>query len=241
MSIRYFSAVMEAKIGGGTRKLVLLKLADCANDDGVCWPTYETISKHCETERRNVMRYIKSLKEDGLVKVEHRMGPNGNRSNYYILNYQAIKSRGGNIDTRGVVNSTLGWWRDCHPEPSLEPSLESKDKTLVSKADACDESLLKTWNDFAEENGLAKLRGITDQKKKIAMQCFTHYKKVKQQIGQTVQITTLAEFAEAYLAAVNGLMTDFHRGASGWKASYDFIFAKQVMENVITTNELRRK
>ena len=133
------------------------------------------------------------------------------------------------------------------PSPANPPLINTDlltntdNKANVSKADACDESLLKAWNEFAEENGLAKLRGITDQKKKIAIQCYNHYKKVKQQIGQTVQITTLAEFAEAYLAAVNGLMTDFHRGASGWKASYDFIFAKQVMENVITTNELRRK
>jgi hypothetical protein len=138
-------------------------------------------------------------------------------------------------------NGTLNSPKNGTQNQSLEPVNEPVIKNKVSKADACDESLLKTWNEFAEENGLAKLRGITDQKKKIAIQCYNHYKKVKQQIGQTVQITTLAEFAEAYLAAVNGLMTDFHRGASGWKASYDFIFAKQVMENVITTSELRRK
>ena len=38
MSMRLTSEAMLLKVGNPVRKLVLLKLADQANDNGECWP-----------------------------------------------------------------------------------------------------------------------------------------------------------------------------------------------------------
>lgn len=44
-----------------SEKLVLLALADCANDEGVCWPSMATLAKKCSKSDRTVQACIKAL------------------------------------------------------------------------------------------------------------------------------------------------------------------------------------
>lgn len=44
-----------------SEKLVLLALADCANDEGYCWPSIETIKKKCSKSERTVQNCIRTL------------------------------------------------------------------------------------------------------------------------------------------------------------------------------------
>jgi predicted transcriptional regulator len=67
------------------RKLVLLKLADNASDQGECWPSYQHIADQCEISRRSVMNHVAALCESGLMRKETRSGPKGNGSNFYRL------------------------------------------------------------------------------------------------------------------------------------------------------------
>ncbi|MFS1524472.1 helix-turn-helix domain-containing protein, partial [Microbulbifer sp. 2304DJ12-6] len=46
---------MKVKVGNPLRKLVLLKLADNANDQGECWPSYQHVADQCEISRRSAM------------------------------------------------------------------------------------------------------------------------------------------------------------------------------------------
>ncbi|HGJ5882077.1 helix-turn-helix domain-containing protein [Arsenophonus sp.] len=63
---------MNTQVGNPARKLVLLKLADHANDEGICWPSYESIAKQCEISKRTVIRHIAELEKQGLVQVFQR-------------------------------------------------------------------------------------------------------------------------------------------------------------------------
>jgi len=76
---------MKTKVGNPLRKLVLIKLADNANDVGECWPSYQHIADQCEIDRSTVRRHIKHLEEQHLLKIENRDGPKGNSSNLYLL------------------------------------------------------------------------------------------------------------------------------------------------------------
>lgn len=60
MSVRIMTAVWAADLPA-TEKLVLLALADQANDDGHCWPSAMTIAKKCGQGERTVRRAIQSL------------------------------------------------------------------------------------------------------------------------------------------------------------------------------------
>lgn len=68
-------------------KLVLLKLADRANDDGECWPGQDTVAASCSMSERSVMRHIASLEALGCLSVDRRKGEDGRReTNVYHLN-----------------------------------------------------------------------------------------------------------------------------------------------------------
>lgn len=46
---------------------MLLKLADNANDDGICFPSYQYIADKCEMTRRSAISHIEYLIKMGLV------------------------------------------------------------------------------------------------------------------------------------------------------------------------------
>ncbi|EEY6032974.1 helix-turn-helix domain-containing protein [Salmonella enterica subsp. enterica serovar Saintpaul] len=89
MSMTLMARAMAIKTGNPIRKLVLIKLADNANDNGECWPSYQHIADHCECSRSAVRSHIDALIGMGVLTKENRMGINngkGNTSNVYYLN-----------------------------------------------------------------------------------------------------------------------------------------------------------
>lgn len=64
-----------------SQKLVLLALADCANDEGHCWPSIATLAKKCTRSERTVQGVIRQLEDAGhLTRQEVR----GKGCNYYL-------------------------------------------------------------------------------------------------------------------------------------------------------------
>ena len=63
-------------------KLVLLKLADCASEDGSgAWPAVKTIAKHCGIHERTVQRSLRELEAAGYIEVQRPS--NGTLPNVY--------------------------------------------------------------------------------------------------------------------------------------------------------------
>ncbi len=89
MSMTLTARAMSIKTGNPIRKLVLIKLADNANDNGECWPSYQHIADHCECSRSAVREHVEALIEMGLLQKLNRPGVKngkGNASNIYTLN-----------------------------------------------------------------------------------------------------------------------------------------------------------
>ena len=72
MSIKLMTAVWENDQTNGSERLVLMALADMANDAGVCWPSYLTLARKANISRRSAIRYMHSLINKGLVRKEYR-------------------------------------------------------------------------------------------------------------------------------------------------------------------------
>lgn len=118
--------------------LVLLALADQANDEGFCWPTQETIAAKARCSVRSVKRAIDSLKRAELLRIEHRGNDGygkGRKSNIYHLNVGAefslkselrdnlaLKSVGvvDNLDKNGTFPRDLNKGSDWHSNPEGE-------------------------------------------------------------------------------------------------------------------------
>jgi len=110
MSINHILLAMKAKVGSASRKLVLIKLADNANDAGFCHPSYKHISDHCEMTKRSVMAHIARLEKEGFLAKTSRKTPKGSTSNQYKLTILG----GENISPRTSHSF----------EPVIEPVIE---------------------------------------------------------------------------------------------------------------------
>ena len=88
MSLILMAQAMKMKVGNPLRKLVLIKLADNANDDGKCWPSHSHIADHCEITPRSVMNHVKALEKAMFLTVEHRVKDNKKQSNMYHLHFE---------------------------------------------------------------------------------------------------------------------------------------------------------
>lgn len=85
MSIKLMTMAFNASVGNPVRKLILIKLCDNANDDGVCWPSYARIADQCEVSKRCAMEHIKWLSENGFLEVESRFKHGNQTSNCYTI------------------------------------------------------------------------------------------------------------------------------------------------------------
>ena len=69
-----------------TSRLLLLLLADHANEQGVCWPTVSHLADEVACTPRSVQRSIKALVEHGVLQVVPRKTEDGGQaSNFYRL------------------------------------------------------------------------------------------------------------------------------------------------------------
>jgi len=97
------NAVWESDSTSGSDRLVLLALADSANDDGYCWPSYETIAKKANISKRHAIDTVNNLIKSGTVMKSHRFSEGKFTSNLYrvIVNPSSPRSE---PQFTGVVN-----------------------------------------------------------------------------------------------------------------------------------------
>ena len=66
------------------RLLVLLALADWANDQGLCWPSYDQIAQKTRITRRGAIKITQHFIQEGVVEV-YKIGlGRGNRTQYLL-------------------------------------------------------------------------------------------------------------------------------------------------------------
>ena len=82
---RYLFDACEAKVGDALAKLVLIALANRANNSGECWPSFARIANDCETSESSVKRKIKVLEQGGFLKRINRSVEGMKTSNLYQL------------------------------------------------------------------------------------------------------------------------------------------------------------
>ena len=89
-------------------KLVLMALADAADDKGACWPSVATLAKQCSMSTRTVQRALQDLIGAGLLNRDLRRRSDGSTtSNLYQLNVAGddILSAAPGVGVTG----------ECHP------------------------------------------------------------------------------------------------------------------------------
>ena len=134
MSMTLMAKAMAIKTGNPIRKLVLIKLADNANDSGECWPSYKHIADHCECSKSAVRDHIDALISMGLLVKENRPGVKngkGNASNLYCMKLDnpmppksiaPMPSKSTGMPPKSIAPMPCGGTRTSHSfEPVKEP------------------------------------------------------------------------------------------------------------------------
>ncbi|CNK74747.1 Uncharacterised protein [Yersinia mollaretii] len=148
MSMDLMVKAFKVPVGNPLRKLILVKLADNANDQGECWPSYGNIANLCECSKSAVKSHITALIEMGIVKKENRLGVNngkGNTSNVYYLNI----SNEIPVPPKSIAPVPSESTRISH---SFEPVIESviePNNTLAPSGDDAPAKRIK--NDYSAE------------------------------------------------------------------------------------------
>ena len=126
MSFKLVAKAFDIKVGNPLRKMVLIKLADQANDDGECWPSYESIAKSCEISRRSVINHIKWLSENGFLRIEKRYNHNA-KKNYTNVYHLTLVSG---------ANDSLPPSAGAAPKPIIEPiNIEPINESINGETD----------------------------------------------------------------------------------------------------------
>lgn len=87
MSVRVLSEVWDRSNGGGGELLVLLAIADHANDQGYCYPSIEYLAAKSRLKKRQVIRVLDELIEHGEIEVwkYHFEGKGPLRNGYQVV------------------------------------------------------------------------------------------------------------------------------------------------------------
>ena len=107
MSFKALAWASEQKVGGSTEKLVLMCLANYANDNDECYPSHKTICNFVEVQVPTVIRALHQLRLKNFISVKPQYqktqsGKNRQTSNLYVLNIppsENITGYGLNRDT----------------------------------------------------------------------------------------------------------------------------------------------
>lgn len=177
MALELIIKAFKTKLKNPVRKLILIKLADNANDQGECWPSHQYIADQCEISRRTVINHINALEECGLLVKEARFSNNGQRSNLYRIFPDQVQveddpeyQEGGEGDSPVGVNNLHGGSEgdsqggsegDSHrnnhsSEPTNESDILSEGNKKIRPKSKYSEQFERWWSFYRRKEGKGK-------------------------------------------------------------------------------------
>lgn len=126
MSIKIMNAVWSDRNEWlkGSRRLVLLALADNSNDDGYCWPSIKTISRRANLYPRYVIKILSDLEEQGYIQRQQRTKDGVKISTVYVLSIDKLQGGSVSEDTRGSVSEDTRVVSQRTHKPSVNHQIE---------------------------------------------------------------------------------------------------------------------
>lgn len=165
MSIKTTNWVWDHSTESGTNKLMLLAIAEYADDDGVCWPSIARLAQRVCVKERQAQRLIKQLEQSGAIEVRRGVGRNHTSvyvikgvAEYTIPDAEKVQSctpfdagkgviQGEKVSSR-AIKGVIAMTPDPSLDPPIDPSLNDDTRatppTSSSSQALPDESLVAT-------------------------------------------------------------------------------------------------
>lgn len=135
MSIQAVSWAISARVRNPGAKLLLIALANYADERGECWPSQERLERDTELSERTIRTKLKLLEDGGFLSREERRSDAGRRaSDFYTLHMGqpanvAGRSEGPTGNPRPSNRQLV-----AGKEPPEEPSRDSSNDESLSGA-----------------------------------------------------------------------------------------------------------
>jgi len=125
MSIKLSGYIFDTDLSA-TETLMMLALADYADQGGKCWPSKETLARRSRVSKRTVDKYIKRLADGNWLRIESN---GGRKSNNYYLNLKKIYHEGNLQPCKACTPQNTVKVQDLHPTPAshVAPELPIED------------------------------------------------------------------------------------------------------------------
>lgn len=162
MSIELVAKAKKTRLhGDSTAKLLLIVLADYANDEGMAWPSVKTMAEETEKSERSIQLLLRKLEQMRLIrKGDQKLVAKYARGRRPVVYKLFPKTKKGETPMdatveRGETHCTpeTGCTGETHftpqvkptsPKPSQEPSIEpSRESTRASKTEKPDTTRLQ--------------------------------------------------------------------------------------------------
>lgn len=244
---------MNCEVGNPARKLVLLKLADNANDDGVCFPSYQYIADKCEMSKRSAISHIDDLIKMGLVTKKARKNKDGSSTNLYLLHLtkgSENSALGGEKFALGSENSALGGSENSAPitshsfnlsinrvsDDEISANAEHADeKTKTSKREKISvdyQGVMNAWNEVFNGSPIHLLKTLSPERKKAILKVAKTMLETKDVESCSVEV--FREYFKDFLNQANSRANKFFFGGldgNGWIAKFDYIMRPKTFLN----------
>ncbi|MBI6375698.1 helix-turn-helix domain-containing protein, partial [Proteus mirabilis] len=218
---------------------------DNANDKGECFPSYETIARHCEISRQSAINHIKSLCKKGFVRKVTRKTDKGHTSNLYILDLEAKSLDDGSQNSvpevvkefdHGSQTVGLGGSQKFLPRTSqsfnqsINPKKLSSDDLKPAKQISINrqtkipyQEIMQAFNESAGDR-LPNAESLNDKRKRAISKFLKELKEPTVESAKNY-FDYFMETASAWYFGENN---------RGWRANFDYLLRP---ETVLKTRE----
>ncbi|WP_065422545.1 MULTISPECIES: helix-turn-helix domain-containing protein [Haemophilus] len=253
MSMRLMVQAMNCEVGNPARKLVLLKLADNANDDGICFPSYQYIADKCEMSKRSAISHIDDLIKMGFVTKKARKNKDGSNANLYLLHLEQGGEKsapGGENISLGSENFALGGSEKSAPITShsfnlsinrvsddensanAERTEENKKTSKREKISVDYQGVMDAWNKVFNGSPIHLLKTLSQERQKAILKVAKAMLETPDVESCSVEVFT--GYFQDFLSQANSRANKFFFGGpngDGWVAKFDYIMKPKTFLN----------
>lgn len=206
MSVRVMTEVWALDLPD-SQKIVLLALADSANDEGFCWPSMASLARKCSKGERTVQGVIKQLVEAGHLTRKEVLG----KGCQYIVHPRrdcAPQQPHPRKDCARPPQSLRDTPAAAADKPSKNHQEPSKDSASADAPLTPDE-IVEDWNALAKACDLQTVVKLTEPRKR----------QVKARLREFPEI----QHWQRAFAHIRGSPFLLGKNDRGWKADFDFM------------------
>lgn len=236
---------MNCEVGNPARKLVLLKLADNANDDGICFPSYQYIADKCEMSKRSAISHIDDLIKMGFVTKKARKNKDGSSANLYLLHLEQGSEKsalgGENISlgseksapiTSHSFNLSINRVSDDENSANAERTDENKKTSKREKISVDYQGVMDAWNKVFNGSPIHLLKTLSQERQKAILKVAKAMLETPDVESCSVEVFT--GYFQDFLSQANSRANKFFFGGpngDGWVAKFDYIMKPKTFLN----------